>query len=191
MSARMLLVMGLLAFSVLTRAQEYVVSKTGSNVEVTGTSSLHNWKMDMTAFNSGFNLVKEGNAIKNIDNVSFRCKAKDLKSESNLMDRKAYDALKSDDFPEISFQGTSVSDLVINNQKFTGKVKGNLSVAGKTKEVVIPFSGTINNNNAVNITASTSMLMSEYGMTPPTAMMGTLKTGDKISVNFSLQYIQK
>lgn len=187
----MLLVLGLLALTTLTRAQVYTVSKTGSNVEVTGTSSLHNWKIDVTAYTSVFNLVREGNTVKNIDNISFTCKARDLKSESSLMDRKAYDALKSDNFPEITFSGTSVTDLVSDNQKFTGKVKGNLSLAGKTKEVVIPFSGTINNNNAVSITASTSVIMSEYGMTPPTAMMGTLKTGDKISVNLSLQYVQK
>jgi polyisoprenoid-binding protein YceI len=189
MSARMLLVMGLLALTVLTRAQDYVLAKTGNNVEVTGSSSLHNWKMELTAYNSGFNLVKDGNSVKNINNINFSCRVKDLKSESNLMDRKAYDALKADKSPDIKFTGTSVTDLVTNNQKFTGKVKGNLTLAGQTKEVVMPFSGTIN-NNSVSIQATTSMLMSEYGITPPTAMMGTLKTGDKISVNFSLQYIQ-
>lgn len=191
MSVRMLLILGFLALTTLTRAQDYVLSKTGNNVEVTGSSSLHNWKMDVTAYTSGFNLVKEGSVVKNISNITFNCKARDLKSESSLMDRKAYDALKADNSPEIKFNGTSVSDLVTDNQKFTGKVKGNLSLAGKTKEVEIPFSGTINNNNIVNIEAKTSMLMSEYGMTPPTAMMGTLKTGDKISVNLSLQYVQK
>jgi polyisoprenoid-binding protein YceI len=191
MSARMLLVLGLLALTTLTRAQDYVLSKTGSNVEVTGSSSLHNWKMDLTAYTSGFNLVKEGNAVKNISNVNFSCKVKDLKSESNLMDRKAYDALKADKSPEIKFIGTSVSDLVTNNQKFTGKVKGNLTLAGQTREVVMPFSGTISSNNSISIQATASMLMSEYGITPPTAIMGTLKTGDKISVNFSLEYVQK
>lgn len=191
MSVRIVLILGLLAFSTLTKAQDYILSKTGNNVEVTGSSSLHNWKMDVTAYTSGFNLVMEGSAVKNISNITFSCKARDLKSESSLMDRKAYDALKADNSPEIKFNGASVSNLITDNQKFTGKVKGNLSIAGKTKEVEIPFSGTINNNNIISIQAQTSMLMSEYGMIPPTAMMGTLKTGDKISVNLSLQYIQK
>jgi polyisoprenoid-binding protein YceI len=190
-SARMLLVLALLALSSIIRAQDYMLSKAGSNVEVTGSSSLHNWKMDVTAYNSEFNLIREGSAIKNINNIYFSCRVKDLKSESNLMDRKAYDALKADNSPEIKFSGTSVTNLVTDNQKFSGKVKGNLSLAGKTKQVEIPFNGTINNNNSVSIQATTSMLMSEYGITPPTAMMGTLKTGDKISVNFSLQYVQK
>jgi len=33
--------------------------------------------------------------------------------------------------------------------------------------------------------------MSDFDITPPTAMLGTLKTGDKVKVSFSFQFLMK
>lgn len=176
--------------TLFAEAQTFVTSPSGNKVEVKGTSSLHDWKMDLDKVNSGFQLVKEGSSVKSINNVTFSCKAKDLKSESSLMDKKAWDALKANDQPELKFTSGSITDLVTTGDKFSGKAKGQLTVAGETREVTVPFTGSTT-GNSVRIDATTDLAMSNFKITPPTAMLGSLKTGDKITVSISLQYIQK
>lgn len=171
--------------------QTFGLTGSDNKAVISGTSSLHDWDMNLGRFNSEFTLVKDGASIRSVDNVSFTCNPKDIKSESSLMDKKTYEALKADEFPQIKFQETSVSGLTSNGAKFSGNLIGKLTVAGQTRDVTVPFTGTLANNNNLDITANTEMNFSNFGMKPPTAMMGALKTGDKVKVSFSLHYSEK
>jgi hypothetical protein len=179
------------ATSLVSNGQTFEVSDKGMDVVIKGTSSLHDWEMDLTNINCGVQFKQEGSLLKSIENVSFSAKETDLKSESSLMDKKAYDALKTETYPEIKFSSVSTSDFIVENNKFKGTLKGKLNVAGQTRDVVVPFSGTIIDNNTINVTGSTDLNMSSFNIVPPTAMLGALKTGDKITVSFNLQLVQK
>ena len=175
----------------LSEGQPFVLSETGTAIQIKGTSTLHDWTMDLRNFNSGFQIEQEGSLIKGIDNVTFSCKATDIKSESSLMDTKAYNALKAGNFPEIKFSSISTTGLASEGTRFTGNLNGKLSVAGETHDITVPFNGTFVDSRTINITATTDLTMSSFNITPPTAFLGVLKTGDKISVSFTLQFVQK
>ena len=177
--------------ALISNGQSFTLSKSGTKVLIKGTSSLHDWEMTLNVINVDLQAKREGSVLKSIDNVSVSCKATDLKSESNLMDKKAYEALKSDAFPVIKFVSTSISGLVVEDKKFKGNVTGKLNVAGIEKVVTIPFNGTLTDAKTFNVTALTDISMANYKMVSPTAMMGALKTGDKITVSFELQFIQQ
>ena len=189
--SKIILLLVLTGFSLLSEGQAFELSKTGTAVVIKGTSSLHDWEMNLKAFNSGFQLNQEGSSIKALENVTFSCKATDIKSEYSLMDKKTYDALKADDFPEIKFSSISRTELVADGRKITGILEGKLHVAGEMQDVTIPFNGIFTDSKTINIIASTDLTMSSFNITPPTAMLGALKTGDKISVSFSLQFVQR
>ncbi len=177
--------------SFLAEGQTFVLSDNETLMVIKGTSTLHDWQMDLTSFNSGFHLDQDGSVIEGFNNVTFKCKATDIKSESSLMDKKAYDALKADDYPFITYTGISVTGLVTDGKKFTGNLTGKLNIAGKTKDVIIPFKGSFSDNKTITINAETNLAMSSFSITAPTAMLGALKTGDEITVSFSLQFVQK
>jgi hypothetical protein len=187
---KILILLVLTGLTYLSEAQVFEVSKTGTIIAIKGTSSLHDWKMDLIAFNSGFQLNHEGSSIKGFKNITFSCKATDIKSESSLMDKKTYNALKADNYPEINFSGISTTGLVSEGKNFTGNLKGKLNVAGETQDVTIPFNGTFIDSKTITIVASADLMMSSFKITPPTALLGTLKTGDKISVSLSMQFVQ-
>jgi len=189
-NAKVSLFFFLILISFIAHSQAFEISKTNS-AAVKGTSSLHDWVMDLKVIQSGFMLVREGNNVKGVDNISFSCKARDLKSESSIMDKKAYDALKAKEFPDITFKGTSVTGFVSSGKKFSGKLIGNLSLAGVTHEITVPFTGSFSDSKTVNIESSAELTFRGFGMNPPTAMLGTLKTGDKVTILFNLQYVQK
>lgn len=178
------------AVQILAQARVFEVSSSDSKTVISGTSSLHEWEMDVTQFRSGFRMNSNGSDVSSIENVTFSCKATDIKSDNSIMNRKTYEALKADEFPEIRFTGTSVTNLQSEGSGFSGTLTGKLTLAGQTRDISVPFSGTLN-DKAVNITASAGLTFSEFGLAPPTAMLGTLKTGDKVKVTFHLLYYQQ
>jgi polyisoprenoid-binding protein YceI len=110
------------------------------------------------------------------------------------MDRKAYSALKVTAFPEIKFTSISAIGISPDNNKFRDNLAGNLFIAGKSVPVSIPLTGAlsnINGTNKIDVSGEIELKMSDFDITPPTAMLGTLKTGDKVKVLFSFQFLMK
>ena len=166
----------------------FIISKNESEMVINGTSTLHDWKMDLKIVDGKMNVNHNGIILTDINNVSFSCKEKDIKSESSIMDKKAYEALKSEKYPEIKFVGISTSNVIIEDKKFKGTLKGNLSLAGETEEVNIPFRGTFDNNNTISVTGNIDIKMSDFEIVPPTALMGAIEACDAIMVSFSFKF---
>jgi hypothetical protein len=175
-------------------SQSFELSKESASILISGTSTLHDWKMYLKIFDSNANFIMKGSLLKGIDSVTFSCKATDLKSDNSLMDRKTYSALKSTTFPEIKFTSISAIEISSDNNKFMDNLKGNLFIAGKSVPVSIPLTGALTNikgTNKIDASGEIELKMSDFNITPPTFMMGALKTGDKIKVSFSLQFLKK
>lgn len=161
-----------LAVSIFTLA--YAQSLTAKTVKVTvdGTSPMHNWTMASTG--GTFSGQVAGNAI---NNVKFTMPAKNLKSEKGkMMDNKAYDALKADKNPTITY---TANTMAIGKSVMIGK----LTVAGVTKTVNVPVTVT-KTGNFYRIVGSSNMKMSDFGMATP-GFMG-IRTGDAVVVKIDI-----
>ncbi|MGD0340924.1 MAG: YceI family protein [Bacteroidales bacterium] len=172
----------------------FELSKENAAILISGTSTLHDWKMYLKVFDCNANFIEEESQLKGIDEVTFTCRTTDLKSDNSLMDKKAYSALKSGSFPEIKFNMISAMEISPDNNKFSNVLRGNLFIAGKSISVLIPINGSLSNINGINridVSGETELKMSDFAITPPTAMMGALKTDDRITVSFTLQFLQK
>lgn len=159
-----------------------------SQLSISGTSSLHDWHMKLDALNCkimGEEVSGKDMVLKNID---FEAKVSNLKSnESSIMDNKAYKAMKEDKFPTISFTGDKVLTLPLSHDQFSGTVSGLLSIAGKKKEVQINIKGN-SEKGLITVEGVYPLKMSDFGINPPTAFFGTLKTGDQIKVHFKILF---
>ena len=58
---------------------------------------------------------------------------------------------------------------------------GVLRIAGVEKEIVLPLV-VAREGNALKVNGELSLLMTDYGVVPPKAMMGMLRTDPKVSV---------
>ena len=167
------------------------LQRDNASLTISGTSTLHSWKMQLKTFDCSADFIIKDNRLSEIDQVSFSCKAADLESESSMMDKKAHSALKSDTFPEIKFDITAPSEIKSGNNKYAATVTGLLYLAGKSKTVTVPVStelSNLNGSNVIIVTGQTELKMSDFGVSPPVLMMGALKTGDAVSVSFSLTF---
>jgi len=130
----------------------------------------------------------DSDKVDDIAGINFSVEVKNLTSnEGNLMDRKAHDALKEGKSPVISFTQQSVESLSSSNGRVNGRINGQLTIAGKTKQLSVPFSGRIENSRLI-VTGTLDVKMSDFDIEPPTAMLGVLKTGNDVTLNYSFEF---
>jgi polyisoprenoid-binding protein YceI len=68
------------------------------------------------------------------------------------------------------------------------KTIGSLSIAGVTKQVTMDVHCIVNKDATISCTGAEQLKMSDYGVKPPTFMLGAMKTGDNVSLNFNIVY---
>lgn len=164
-------------------AQSHQISN--ANFEVEGTSSLHDWTMETEAVNGTVNMSMDGNKIASIEKFDIKLKAESLESGKSSMDDIAHEALKSEDHPMISFKLTKIKSITYSGTTANIVATGVLTIAGTSKTVDV--SGTaVNNNGTIQLKGSKQTKMTAFDMEPPTAMFGTIKTGDSITINYTL-----
>ncbi len=99
------------------------------------------------------------------------------------------DALKSDDHPNIVFRLTQVEVLdFLNSAKGTRQIltTGNLSLAGVTRSVSVLVEGYFDEWNKLHGQGSVAMKMTDFGVTPPSALLGLVKAHNEITIRFHL-----
>lgn len=143
-----------------------------SFITITGTSSLHDWEMKVNEF-SATGIVEEAQ----VKDLVVTVKSKSMESGKAIMDEKAYDAVSADDYPSITF---SAKTLKISEDQIFGK--GTLKIAEVSNEINFNAKIISKQNNEMHLEGSIPLKMSDYKITPPTAMFGTLKTGDEVEI---------
>lgn len=169
--------------------QSRLVLQPGSTVTVSGTSNVHDWKMTSTSALSvaEFKILPNGTP-ESIQSLSFKLQKKSLKSDKSGLDKRALEALKASQNPEISFQTTSSAEFRQNGEKLIVSSQGRLSIAGVTKVVDITAECTNGSGNTFVCTGEKKMKMTDFNVTPPTMMLGALKTADEITISYSIIY---
>lgn len=105
------------------------------------------------------------------------------------MNRDLQDALKSSEFPEITFMFAGAEILEMpssHDQAFQLEVKGSLTVAGNSRDILFNARAYFLESHKVRAIGNTTIKMSDFDVEPPTALMGLIKADDELSVNFDL-----
>ena len=169
-----------------TTGQIYVLSDS-SKISISGTSTLHDWQMNVTRFDGTFEISEE-KGMKALNSLRFEAETLGLTSKKSGMQRDAHEALGAEDFPVIRFaqdqsfpigggeEGVSPSEVLLS---------GILSIRGHDESSEIPV--------RVEWLAETVLMrgsvvldMTTFGVDPPKAMLGLIRTGEEVVVDFDL-----
>lgn len=172
----------------LLAQEKYKLDLENSNVTVTGTSSIHDWEMKATALSAEILVSEAADNQEQIRDATLQVPTRKLKSHSSIMDKKSWNALQSDQHELIEFRLRNIENYRYGNKGISGTANGTLSIAGNLRNIAVPFSGAINNEGTIRVEGQAPINMKDFNITPPTAMMGALKTGEEVMVNFTLQF---
>ena len=163
-------------------------SSSKGNVFISGTSTLHDWDMSLDSFNCSVLVEKQEVNKLVLKNIIFKTKATNLKSGEtggSLMNSKAYDALKADEYPVITFTCYSTINVNLTNNSFQTDIPGDLTIAGVKKEVVINVKGDYKDGK-LTVNGVYPITTSDFNVPTVTVFFGTLETGNLINVHFEI-----
>ena len=171
-----LLVLALALHTTLSAQNALVFQPESSNMTISGTSTLHDWESVVEDIKVSATLDNN-----NITDVNVTIKSESIKSGKNGMDKNTYNALMTNKYPNINF---TASTLSIDGATLKGK--GAITIAGTTKTIPVALTFESWTEDSYLIRGSVPIKMTDYGIEPPKAMMGTIKTGDDLTIDFEI-----
>jgi polyisoprenoid-binding protein YceI len=166
-----------------------------AKVVITGTSTLHDWTVNGGAIkgHAEFTGDWKPNAASAItlQSIDLSIDVDTLKSaEGGGMDDKIYEALKLKQFPTITYHLTKATLKTApskDGSPYHFGATGQLTVAGAAHPVDLDLAILPHDNGKLTIATESGLQMTDLGVTPPTAMFGVIKAGDKINVKVTWQ----
>jgi polyisoprenoid-binding protein YceI len=168
----------------------YILSK-DYKVTILGTSNLHDWNETVETVSGDGLVTWNDDGSFNLDAINLKMDVHSIKSDmGSIMNNNTYKALKADKNPEIIFTLTTAVKSIKAGASTTGvTAKGTLTIGGVTKPVDMNVKVSIQDHALLSFKGSQIIKMTDYGISPPTALFGTLKTGDDITINFKTNFI--
>ena len=94
-------------------------------------------------------------------------------------------ALKVKEHPTIEFRVASYT-LAKAAEGMQAELTGTLTLGGVEKPVTVQATGKDEGDGTLRVTGTHEIRMTEYGLKPPTLMLGTLKVNERVTVGFDL-----
>jgi polyisoprenoid-binding protein YceI len=172
-----------------TVKNQYVLAKDYS-VSIHGTSNLHAWDETVGLVSGKGTVTPNSDGSSTLEDIDIKMEVRSIRSNKGaVMNNNTYKALKADVYPQIIFSISSpVKSIQTNAVGKTVTVKGNLTIAGVTKPVNLQVKIVMQPQGRLLFEGSQSIKMTDYNIKPPTALLGTLKTGNEITIRFKTSF---
>jgi polyisoprenoid-binding protein YceI len=162
----------------------------GSRLWFDGTSSLRSWSCSADRIDATLNSpddaiasTLDGKKVAGTVQVDFPVNK--LECKNGTMNEHMGKALKAKEFTNIRF--TMESYDVSKGSAVTGTLQGTLELSGKTLPITVPVTFGTAADGGLRVTGKVPVKMTDWAVKPPTLMMGTIKVGPVVTVNFDLQ----
>lgn len=194
------LILGPIGDSALSQIQ-YVPDE-GSKLWIEGSSNVNSFQCDASAFDGQAFIFSsllyqvpgppETYSAQNELSIRVDVNVDGFECGRSRMNRDLREALQADEFPKITFIFGSAETVEEYNNEENGNlevsldVNGSLTVAGTTRDINFRIEGTYMEDERIRAYGNKEILMSDFGVEAPTAMLGMVRARDELTVHFDL-----
>ncbi|GAB5520176.1 MAG: hypothetical protein RhofKO_24270 [Rhodothermales bacterium] len=158
-----------------------------STLTVRGTSTLHDWYLTARRMTGHATLSNPSTPDAVLTEVELHIAVDDLEASGGLpMRSKLRDVLKSKHFPTVAVIMEATTPLVAADGGLQASGEAILHIAGRTAPAVLMARLVPGSDGTVRLTGEQTLSLRALGLKAPTAFFGQLKTGDAITVVFSI-----
>lgn len=206
---RLLLIL-LLAIPAFAADTTRLVSAAASRLVLQGSSNVAPWRCSGTTLDGRMEVaaplerinhlidrIEDGNiaqltpATARFPQPTFQLKVPvtTLRCGNGKMERDMYRALRATSHPTIEFRFEKLLGGVthdIDGGAYKARIAGVLSLAGATRNIVIEVEARRMANDRFRLQAKLPLRMTDFRITPPTALFGAIKASDNLTVHFDL-----
>ena len=173
-------------FAALIAAPVQLSLAPGGKIVIEGDSSAHAWKCQASGFDGAGEAQSSEEVAGSLSAFEIGVPVRGISCGHDSMDEKLRDALKADKFARIDFTFTSAA-LQPGAPKL--KLIGKLAIAGVEKNVTTVVAVSKAGGNIWTASGAVHFKMSDFGVEPPSAMLGLMKTADPITIRFELKIL--
>ena len=165
-----------------------------SEIIIYGTSNVMDYSCELYDLSNNIELVIQsqvnGKTIK-LQNAIIELKASNFVCDNKVMTNEFYTAIKGDSFPNISVE---FHEFTLNQDVAIARYQENIAssisilLAGEKLTYNHQLSSLEVSEDELTLKGQLKVLMTEFGIKPPTAMMGMIQTGDQITIEFSITF---
>ncbi|MFO8030000.1 MAG: YceI family protein [Cyclonatronaceae bacterium] len=174
-------------------AQTYTVDDEASTLTVYGTANIRDWDAKAGTILGEISIRKEEDAAwidaqpSWFERVNLKIPVEDLDSDSGRMNNNMHKYLKIDDHPEITYRMTEARELAVHdNPGIVLTVQGVVTAAGVEHEITHDVQIRENNSGGLVVSGSHDLNMTDFGIDPPTALLGSIRARDEMTIKFEL-----
>ena len=105
------------------------------------------------------------------------------------LENNMFKTLNAAQYPYVIFKLSSY-EMVSGSASatsFAAATQGRLTIAGKENPIALTVNAARSSDGVVTATGEQSIKMSEFGIKPPTFMLGTLRVGNELKVRFTIK----
>jgi polyisoprenoid-binding protein YceI len=165
----------------------------GGSLRIEGDSTLHKWSSTATAVSMTFALadgapqnLPEAIKASKVAGMDVKISVAGLKSGENGLDKNMRAAMSADKFPDVLYKlGRYELTKTADASKVLAKTTGELTISGKTQTVTMDVEFDLGADKA-EVKGSYTLNMSDYGIKPPSLMLGAIKVRDPVTIRFDL-----
>lgn len=170
------------------QADRAPVALTSAKVSLAGTSNIHDYtastttvrvtKLQVAPGTTAAELLSTLQKPGTLQAFEIAIPAASLHSTKDGLDKNMHKALKVKEHPEITFRLARLEP-----KGATVRAIGTLRIAGVEKEIGLDLSTALKSGSLV-VSGSIDLLMTDFGIPAPKAMMGMLRTDPKVTISF-------
>lgn len=154
---------------------------------INGTSNLHDWQSNVEEVRANGALTADASGLKSIQSLYVEIPVKTIKStKGSIMDNKTYSALKADKYQNITYKLERVTGMNARGRAYDINTVGLLNIAGTSNKIEIYVQGKVGSDGSITFSGSKKIKMTDYKIKPPTALLGTMTTGDEVEIVFQV-----
>ena len=163
----------------------------GTELSISGTSNVHDFHCKTNKINAYIDVdpgyTKDLTKVaRPIVSVKVNIAVRSLSCGNRKMDENMYATLKADQNQIIRYTLSGYDILNGSATAFAAKTNGTLTILGKDKTVAMKVDATRLAEGKATAEGEETLLMSDFGITPPSFMFGTMKVGNEVKVKFNL-----
>lgn len=178
------------ALAAARTASEPLVLDPSSRLWIDGKSTVRKFTCKAEEFSADVDATPGATAAvlagtKAVQTVVVRVPVARLECGNGTMNEHLRKSLKAAEAPTVEFRMTGY-DVAPGDAGADGALRGTLALGGTERPIVVAAHAARAADGALRVTGASEVHMAEFGLKPPTLMMGTLRVDGAVTVRFDL-----
>jgi hypothetical protein len=163
-----------------------------SRLWLEGDSNLRGWSCRAEEMIPELTLHRSRSTVEptRVEAATLRVPVARIECGHGRMNRDLRAALHASEHPEIALRVSSVTQSLLGTVPQRGRLDviahGRLTVAGVTQPMELDVRGVDTGDGALRVSGEIDILMTDFGVEPPTALLGLIKAKDRVTIRFDL-----